>query len=177
MNSSQVAAITPSFKAVANADATGGGVDLPLPPTSFTYKAAYSTATTRGTVKYQPGATVPGTPGPVQTASFRGAGRKAVTGETVKTETAGSGWAEVKMIGPVTVTSQKRHLQALRIKPGVVLQPDRRVGVRPGALGHRHLRDDAAEPYRHRLDHGRQGRDGHGNTGRSPTARIPRLRP
>ena len=118
-SSSQVAAITPSFKAVANVTPPVAASTCAA-PTSFTYSGIL-TATTRGTLKYQ-WVYSSGNPGPVQTVSFTGAGRKAVVGETVKTETAGSGWAEIKMINPVTVTSQKATYKLLCNKPGATSQ-------------------------------------------------------
>ena len=118
-SSSQVAAITPSFKAVANVTPPVVSSTCAA-PTSFTYSGIL-TATTRGTVKYQ-WVYSSGNPGPVQTVSFTGAGRKAVTGETVKTGTAGSGWAEIKMISPVTLTSQKATYKLLCNKPGATSQ-------------------------------------------------------
>jgi hypothetical protein len=80
-------------------------------PTSFTYNGTL-TATAQGTVKYQ-WVYSSGKPGPVQTVSFAGAGHKAVAGETVKTKTAGTGWAELKMISPVALTSNKASYKLL----------------------------------------------------------------
>ena len=54
-----------------------------------------------------------GKPGPVQTVSFTGAGDKTVSGETVKTKKAGSGWAEIKIVSPAALTSNKASYKLL----------------------------------------------------------------
>ena len=108
-SSSQAAAITPSFKAVANVTPPVAASKCAT-PTAFTYSGMLS-ATAPGTVKYQ-WVYSSGKPGPVQTVSFTGAGHKTVTGETVKTKTAGSGWGEIKMIGPIAADLEQGHLQA-----------------------------------------------------------------
>jgi serine/threonine-protein kinase len=109
-SSSQVATITPSFTAVANVTPPVAASKCAT-PTSFTYSGTL-TATAQGTVEYQ-WVYSSGKPGPVQTVSFTGAGHKAVTGETVKTKTAGTGWAELKMISPVALTSNKASYKLL----------------------------------------------------------------
>jgi eukaryotic-like serine/threonine-protein kinase len=109
-SSSQAAAVTPSFKALANV----------TPPvvaskcttaTSFTYSGTIS-ATSPGTVQYQ-WIYSSGKPGPVESASFPGPAHQTVTGETVKTDKAGTGWAELKLLGPDAQTSDKATYKLL----------------------------------------------------------------
>jgi serine/threonine-protein kinase len=103
-SSSQVVTITPSFKAVADVTPPVAASKCAT-PSSFTYSGTL-TATAPGTLKYQ-WVYSSGKPGPVQTVSFTSAGHKTVSGETVKTKKAGSGWAELKVISPVKQTSNK----------------------------------------------------------------------
>jgi hypothetical protein len=49
----------------------------------------------------------------VQTVSFTSAGHKTVSGVTVKTKKAGTGWAELKVISPVKLTSDKASYKLL----------------------------------------------------------------
>jgi serine/threonine protein kinase len=114
-SSSQVATITPSFKALANV-APPVAASKCATPTTFTYSGTL-TATAPGTVKYQ-WVYSSGKLGAVQTVSFTAAGHKTVSGETVKTKKAGSGWAEIKMVSPVAVTSNKASYKLLCAKPG-----------------------------------------------------------
>jgi serine/threonine-protein kinase len=114
-SSSQVATITPSFKAVASVTPPVAASKCAA-PTSFTYSGTLS-ATAPGTVKYQ-WVYSAGQPGPVQSVSFTGAGHKTVSGETVKTKKAGNGWAEIKMISPLAQTSNKASYKLLCNKPG-----------------------------------------------------------
>ncbi len=109
-SSSQVATITPSFNAVANVTPPAAASKCAT-PTSFTYSGTL-TATAPGTVKYQ-WVYSSGKPGPVQTVSFTSAGHKAVSGEIVKTKKAGHGWAEIKMVSPVALTSNKASYKLL----------------------------------------------------------------
>ncbi|HEX4291269.1 MAG TPA: protein kinase [Trebonia sp.] len=109
-SSSQAAAITPSFKAVANVTPPVAASKCTT-PASFAY-AGTLTATAQGTVKYQ-WVYSSGKPGPVQTVSFTGAGDTTVGGETVKTKKAGSGWAELKILGPGALTSNKASYKLL----------------------------------------------------------------
>ena len=102
--SSQIATITPSFKAVASVTPPTTSSKCTT-PASFTYSGTL-TATEQGTVKYQ-WVYSSGKPGPVQTVGFTGAGRKTVSGGTVKAEKAGKGWAEIKMLSPVAQTSNE----------------------------------------------------------------------
>jgi len=111
----QVASITPSFKAVANVTPPVTASKCAT-PASFTYSGTVS-ATAPGTVKYQ-WVYSSGKPGPVQTLSFTGAGHEAVTSEIVKTKTAGTGWAEIKMISPLAQTSDKATYKLLCNTPG-----------------------------------------------------------
>ncbi|MGH3293064.1 MAG: protein kinase domain-containing protein, partial [Trebonia sp.] len=109
-SSSQAAAITPSFKAVANVTPPVASSKCAT-PTSFTYSGTL-TATAQGTVKYQ-WVYSSGKPGPVQAVSFTGAGDTSVSGETVKTNKAGSGWAELKIVSPTALTSNKASYKLL----------------------------------------------------------------
>jgi serine/threonine-protein kinase len=117
--SSQAAAVTPSFKAVANVTPPVAASQCTT-TTAFTYTGAVS-ATEPGTVTYQ-WVYSSGKPGPVETVSFPGPGHQTVTGETVKTKTSGSGWAEIKMISPAPQTSDKATYKLLCNKPGAVSQ-------------------------------------------------------
>ena len=109
-SSSQVATITPSFKAVASVTPPVAASKC-VTPSSFTYSGTL-TATAPGTLKYQ-WVYSSGKPGPVQTVSFTSAGNKTVSGETVKTKKAGSGWAELKVVSPVKLTSNKASYKLL----------------------------------------------------------------
>ena len=109
-SSSQAAAITPSFKAVANVTPPVAASKCTT-PTSFAYTGTL-TATAPGTVKYQ-WVYSSGKPGPVQTVSFTAAGARTVSGETVKTKKAGSGWAELKILSPAALTSNKASYKLL----------------------------------------------------------------
>jgi eukaryotic-like serine/threonine-protein kinase len=102
------AVMTAPFKAVANV----------TPPvvaskcntaTAFTYSGEL-TAAAPGTVSYQ-WVYSTGKQAPVQTVSFTAPGQTKLTGETVKTATAGGGWAEIKLISPVAQTSDKASYQ------------------------------------------------------------------
>jgi serine/threonine-protein kinase len=109
-SSSQVATITPSFKAVANVTPPVAASKCAT-PSSFTYSGTL-TATAPGTLKYQ-WVYSSGKPGPVQTVSFTTAGHKAVSGATVKTKKAGAAWAELKVVSPVKLTSNKASYKLL----------------------------------------------------------------
>jgi eukaryotic-like serine/threonine-protein kinase len=109
-SSSQVATITPSFNAVASVTPPVAASKC-VTPTSFTYSGTL-TATAPGTLKYQ-WVYSSGKPGPVQTVSFTSAGHKTVSGVTVKTKKAGTGWAELKVISPVKLTSDKASYKLL----------------------------------------------------------------
>jgi serine/threonine-protein kinase len=109
-SSSQAAAITPSFKAVANVTPPVAASKCTT-PTSFAYTGTL-TATAQGTLKYQ-WVYSSGKPGPVQTVSFTAAGDKTVSGETIKTKKAGSGWAELKILSPAPLTSNKASYKLL----------------------------------------------------------------
>ena len=118
-SSSQVAtAVTPSVKAVANVSPPVAASKCTT-PTSFGYTGTL-TATTPETVKYQ-WVYSSGKPGPVQTVTFAAAGEKTVTGETVKTKKAGAGWAELKVISPAALTSNKASYKLLCGKSGTGL--------------------------------------------------------
>jgi eukaryotic-like serine/threonine-protein kinase len=87
-----------------------------LKPTAFTFKATL-TASKPGPVTYQwvysprkttgRSRTAPARLGALQTVRFTTAGSKLVSGGVVKTATAGTGWAELKVISPVKETSNK----------------------------------------------------------------------
>src|SRR6185437_3920379 len=80
-------------------------------PSSFRYQGTI-TATAPGRVSYR-WVYSSGQQGPVQTVDFTEAGHRQVTGETVKTRKAGTGWAEIKMISPAATTSNKASYQLL----------------------------------------------------------------
>jgi len=103
-SASQATTIVPTTSAVANVTPPVAASKCTA-PTSFAYSGTLS-ATTAGTVKYQ-WVYSSGKPGPVQTLAFTAAGHKTVTGQTVASETAGSGWAELKVISPSALTSAK----------------------------------------------------------------------
>lgn len=105
-----VTATDPTFAAVADVTPPVSASTCATPST-FTYKATIS-STESGTMKYQ-WVYSSGKPGPVQTATFSGAGQKVVTGETVKTATAGTGWGEVKEISPKPRVLDKASYQNL----------------------------------------------------------------
>jgi eukaryotic-like serine/threonine-protein kinase len=74
-------------------------------PAKFTISGTVS-ATAAGTVTYQwIGSS--GMTGQVQTLDFSGEGTQRVTGTTVRTETAGTYWAAIKIVSPRTATSNK----------------------------------------------------------------------
>ncbi|HVT69287.1 MAG TPA: putative Ig domain-containing protein, partial [Trebonia sp.] len=80
-------------------------------PTSFSYQGTI-TATAPGPVSYR-WLYSSGQQGPVQTVDFAAAGHRQVTGSTVQAMTAGTGWAEVQMLSPAQVTSNKASYQLL----------------------------------------------------------------
>jgi serine/threonine-protein kinase len=93
--SSQAATITPAFSAVAT-------VTPPVSASKCTTDSAFTfsgtiTATAPGSVSYQ-WVYSSGTPSPVRTVTFTGQGHQQVTGEVVKTDKAGTGWAEIKLL-------------------------------------------------------------------------------
>jgi serine/threonine-protein kinase len=79
--------------------------------TTFAYSGTV-TATQPGTMSYR-WLYSSGKQGPVQTASFTAPGHRQVSGGTVKTRAAGSGWAEIKVISPVARTSDKAAYKLL----------------------------------------------------------------
>jgi serine/threonine-protein kinase len=72
---------------------------------TFTYGGTV-TATEPGTLSYQ-WQYSSGKQGPVQTVSFTAPGHRQVSGGTVKTSAAGSGWAEIKVLKPAASTSNQ----------------------------------------------------------------------
>jgi Putative Ig domain len=74
-------------------------------PTTFTVAGTIS-ATGAGTVTYQwIGSS--GMTGQVQTLHFSGAGTRHITGTAIKSMTAGTGWAAIKIVSPKSATSNK----------------------------------------------------------------------
>ncbi|HVT68130.1 MAG TPA: serine/threonine-protein kinase, partial [Trebonia sp.] len=73
----------------------------------FTYSGTV-TSTGAGNLSYQ-WVYSSGQKGPVQTVSFTGAGHRQVTGETVTTTSAGSGWGEIKMISPAGTSNKASY--------------------------------------------------------------------
>src|SRR3984957_11492403 len=74
-------------------------------PKSFSYQGTVS-ATTPGPVSYR-WLYSSGQQGLVQTVDFAAAGSRLVTGSTVQTTAAGTGWAQIQMLSPAEVTSNK----------------------------------------------------------------------
>ena len=108
--SSQVAVVTPTFTAQA-------AVTPPVRSSQCTAPATFAfsgtlTATAPGTVSYR-WVYSSGAQGAVQNATFTAAGDRQVTGATVSTKTAGSGWGEIQMINPAGKTSNQASYQLL----------------------------------------------------------------
>jgi serine/threonine-protein kinase len=80
-------------------------------PSSFSYQGTV-TAVAPGPVSYR-WVYSSGKQGPVQTVDFAEAGQRQVTGETVATRKAGTGWGEIKMISPAASTSNKAGYRLL----------------------------------------------------------------
>jgi serine/threonine-protein kinase len=80
-------------------------------PTSFSYQGTV-TATAPGPVSYR-WLYSSGQQGPVQTVDFAAPGYRQVTGSTVQTMTAGTGWAEIQMLSPAELTSNKASYNLL----------------------------------------------------------------
>jgi hypothetical protein len=80
-------------------------------PTPFSYQGTI-TAMAPGPVSYR-WLYSSGQQGPVQTVDFAAAGHRQVTGSIVQTMTAGTGWAEIQMLSPAEVTSNKASYQLL----------------------------------------------------------------
>jgi hypothetical protein len=80
-------------------------------PTPFSYQGTI-TAMAPGPVSYR-WLYSSGQQGPVQTVDFAAAGHRQVTGSTVQTTTAGTGWAEIQLLSPAEVTSNKASYQLL----------------------------------------------------------------
>src|SRR5579875_571055 len=74
-------------------------------PTTFAYTGDL-TASTAGSVSYQ-WVYSSGKSGPVQTLHFSGPGTMQVTGGTVATKAAGTGWAAIQLVSPAGGTSNK----------------------------------------------------------------------
>jgi eukaryotic-like serine/threonine-protein kinase len=84
-------------------------------PTSFAFTGTI-TAPAGDTVSYQ-WVYSSGTADPVQQLHFAQAGQQQAVGGTVKTSTAGAGWAELKLTGPVTQTSNQAGYKLLCATP------------------------------------------------------------
>jgi eukaryotic-like serine/threonine-protein kinase len=107
---SEAATVTPTFTAQAV-------VTPPVTASPCTTAAAFTytgtvTASAPGTVSYQ-WVYSSGKPGPVQTVQFASAGHQHVDGATERTKTSGTGWAELKLLGPAGVTSNKASYKLL----------------------------------------------------------------
>ena len=74
-------------------------------PATFAYTGTI-TASGPGKVSYR-WVYSSGQPGPVQTVSFTAAGQRQVPGETIRTRTAGGGWAAIKVVSPTALLSEK----------------------------------------------------------------------
>jgi hypothetical protein len=124
-------------------------------PASFRYQGTI-TASAPGTVSYR-WVYSSGRQGPVQTVDFAEAGHQQVTGEPVTTKTAGTGWAEIKMVKPAAATSNKA---TYRLLCGDGAAVGHRGGRRHAGVQDGDLRDDGPGVHRHRLHHQSQGADG-----------------
>jgi eukaryotic-like serine/threonine-protein kinase len=80
-------------------------------PSSFSYRGTVA-ADAPGPVSYR-WVYSSGKQGPVQTVDFTEAGHREVTGETVATRKAGTGWGEIKMISPTASISNKASYKLL----------------------------------------------------------------
>jgi serine/threonine-protein kinase len=111
-STSQTAAanVPSSFSAVANVTPPVR-VTACTTPSTFAYNATIS-STGRGTMKYQ-WVYSSGKPGPVQTLTFTGPGKKVVTGETLSLTKAGNGWGKVNMVSPTAKTLDEASYQLL----------------------------------------------------------------
>jgi eukaryotic-like serine/threonine-protein kinase len=108
--SSQVAAITSAFTAQAAVDPPVQSTPCTAPAT-FTFSGTI-TATEPSTVSYR-WVYSSGKQGPVQSVTFAAAGDKDLTGDTVSTKTAGTGWGEIQLVNPAGKTSNKASYQLL----------------------------------------------------------------
>jgi serine/threonine-protein kinase len=79
--------------------------------TTFAYSGTV-TAAIPGTLTYQ-WLYSSGKPGPVETLTFAAAGHRAVSGRTVKSVKASTGWAELKLLTPAAKTSNKATYKLL----------------------------------------------------------------
>jgi serine/threonine-protein kinase len=109
-SSSQVAAITPTYTAQATVSPPVRSTHCTTPVT-FAFSGTI-TATAPGTVSYR-WAYSSGKQGPVQQVTLAAAGDTLVTGGTVSTKTAGTGWGEIEMINPAGKTSNQASYKLL----------------------------------------------------------------
>ena len=80
-------------------------------PSTFTYSATLS-SNGQGTLKYQ-WVYSTGKTGPVQTATFSGAGKQVVNGDTITGNKSSTGWGEVKEISPKAQVLDKATYQLI----------------------------------------------------------------
>ena len=88
-------------------------------PATFRYTATL-TAAQKGAVTYR-WVYSSGKTGPVQTTRFAAAGAQQITGGLTKARATGTGWAEVQVISPIAVTSNKATYQLTCTKHGSVV--------------------------------------------------------
>jgi eukaryotic-like serine/threonine-protein kinase len=103
-SSSQVAAIKPTFTAQAAVTPPARSAQCATPAT-FAFSGII-TATAPGTVSYR-WVYSSGKQGPVQHVTSAAAGDTQVTGDTVSTKVAGTGWGEIQMVNPAGKTSNQ----------------------------------------------------------------------
>ena len=107
-SSSQEAVITPTFTAQATVTPSVRSTQCATPVT-FAFSGTI-TATAPGTVAYR-WAYSSGKQGPVQQVTFAAAGDTLVTGDTVSTKTAGTGWGEIQLVSPAGKASNQASYQ------------------------------------------------------------------
>jgi serine/threonine-protein kinase len=109
-SSSQVAAITPTFTAQAAVTPPVQSASCKTPVT-FAFSGII-TATAPGTASYR-WVYSSGKQGPVQNVTFAAPGDTQVTGETVSSKTASTGWGEIQMTNPAGKTSNQASYKLL----------------------------------------------------------------
>jgi serine/threonine-protein kinase len=107
-SSSQLTAITYTAQAAVTPPVQSTACKAPA---TFAFTGII-TATAPGTASYR-WVYSSGKQGPVQQVTFAAAGDTQVTGETVSTKTAGTGWGEIQMINPAGKTSDKASYKLL----------------------------------------------------------------
>jgi len=101
-------------------------------PTTFTFSATLS-SNGPGSIKYQ-WVYSSGKPGPVQTATFSGAGKQVVNGETITSSKSVTGWGEVKEISPKAQVLDKATYQLMCGKNNGQLGANAWIPVPPSGL-------------------------------------------